>query len=48
MLTRSLEHTVMLDEMRSKDETELIESQHGETVAPPKERKDASGDLSYN
>ena len=38
----------MLDEMRSEDETELIESQHGETVAPPKERKDAFGDLGDN
>jgi hypothetical protein len=34
--------------MCSEDEAELIESQHRETVAPPKERKDAFGDLGHN
>ena len=43
-----LEHTVPLDEMRSEDEAELIESQYRGTVAPPKKRKDAFGDLGHN
>jgi hypothetical protein len=34
--------------MCSQDEAELIESQHRGTVAPPKERKDAFGDLGHN
>jgi len=34
--------------MCSDDEAELIESQHGESVSPPKERKDAFGDLGHN
>jgi hypothetical protein len=34
--------------MCSEDEAELIESQHRESVAPPKERKDAFGDLGHN
>jgi hypothetical protein len=34
--------------MCSEDEAELIESQHRETVAPPKERKNAFGDLGHN
>ena len=34
--------------MRSEDETELIERQHRETVAPPKERKNALRDLGHN
>ena len=43
-----MEYAVTLDEMRSEDETELIESQHGESLTPPKERKDAFGDLGHN
>jgi hypothetical protein len=34
--------------MRSEDETELIECKHRGTVAPPKERKNAFGDLGHN
>jgi hypothetical protein len=34
--------------MRSEDETELIESQHRGSVAPPKERKNALRDLGHN
>jgi hypothetical protein len=34
--------------MRSEDETELIERQHREKVAPPKEWKNALRDLGYN
>jgi hypothetical protein len=43
-----LEYTVPLEKMCSEDEAELIESQHRETVAPPKERKNAFGDLGHN
>jgi hypothetical protein len=43
-----LEYTVPLDEMRSQDEAELIESQYRGTVAPPKKRKDAFRDLGHN
>jgi len=34
--------------MCSENETELIKSQQRETVAPPEERKDASGDLGHD
>jgi hypothetical protein len=34
--------------MCSEDEVELIEGKHRETVASPKERKDAFGDLGHN
>jgi len=34
--------------MCSEHEAELIENQHRQTVAPPKERKDAFGDLGHN
>ena len=37
-----------MEKMCSQDEAKLIESQHRETVAPPKERKDAIGDLGHN
>ena len=43
-----LVHTVLLEEMCSEHEAELIESQHGETVVPSKERKNAFGDLGHN
>src|SRR5258708_39974377 len=43
-----LEYTVPLEKMCSEDETELIERQHRETGAPPKERKNALGDLGHN
>jgi len=43
-----LEYTVPLDKMRSEDETELIEGKHGESVFPPKKRKDTLGDLRHN
>src|SRR5579862_6974058 len=43
-----LDYAIPLQKMRSEDEAELIESQHRETVAPPKERKDAFGDLGHN
>jgi len=43
-----LEYTVLLEKMCSEDEAELIESQHRKTVLPPKERKDAFGDLGHN
>jgi len=43
-----LEYAVLLDKMRSQDKAELIQSQPRETVAPPKERKDAFGNLGYN
>ena len=43
-----LEYTVLLDEMRSEDETELIEGKHRGSVAPPKERKNALRDLGHN
>ena len=42
------EYTILLKKMRPQDEAELIESQHRESVAPPKERKDAFGDLGHN
>ena len=45
---RFLEHTVPLDQMCPENKAELIEGQDGETVAPPKERKDAFGDLGHN
>ena len=34
--------------MCSEDKAELIESQHGQSVTPPKERKNAFGDLGHN
>jgi hypothetical protein len=34
--------------MCSENEAELIESQHRETVTPPKKWKDALGDLGHN
>ena len=37
-----------MQKMGAEDEAELIESEHRETVAPPKERKDALGDLGHN
>ena len=43
-----LEYTVALKKMRSENEAQLIESQHREAVAPPKERKDAFSDLGHN
>ena len=43
-----VDYAVSLEKMRAEDEAELIESQHRETVAPPKERKDAFGDLSHD
>jgi hypothetical protein len=43
-----VEYTVPLKKMCSEDETELIESQNGGAVGPPKQWKDAFGDLGYN
>jgi hypothetical protein len=39
---------MLLDEMRSENETELIEGKHRGSVAPPKERKNALRDLGHN
>ena len=43
-----LEYTVLLEKMCSEDEAELIQRQHRESVAPPKERKRAFRDLGHN
>lgn len=48
MPSRFLEYTILLDKMCSEDEAELIERQHRESVAPPKERKRAFRDLGHN
>ena len=48
MPRRFLEYTVSLDEMRSEDETELIEGKRGRSVAPPEERKNALRYLGHN
>ena len=43
-----LEYSIPLEKMCSEDKAELIEGQHRETVAPPKERENAFGDLGHN
>lgn len=43
-----LEDAIPLDEMRSEDETKLIESKDRGSVAAPKERKNAFRDLGHN
>jgi hypothetical protein len=43
-----LEDTILLQEMCSEDEAELIESKNGKTVAPSQERQDALCDLGHN
>jgi hypothetical protein len=43
-----LEYTVLLDEMRSEDEIELIEGKHRGSIAPPKKGKNTLRDLRHN
>ena len=43
-----LVYTILLDEMCSEDETELIEGKHRGSIIPPKERKNALSDLGHN